>query len=104
MNGCIRDATLSEVYLEKFGTPIELPVKRTLKECFDIFGIIHKVVNDLNTLRRVAQEVLNDMLADNVYYIEIRTTPKSLAGASKRDYVNTLIDIIRVFFQLLQLH
>jgi hypothetical protein len=32
LNGSIRDATLSQIYQEKFGTPIELPVTRSLEE------------------------------------------------------------------------
>lgn len=64
--------------------------------CFEIFGIIHKVVNDVKTLRRVVQEVLNDMLADNVYYLELRTTPKAFEGSSKREYVETIISVIKV--------
>lgn len=53
-------------------------------------------MSDLATLRRIVQEVLNDALVDNVYYLELRTTPKAFVGSTKYDYVHTIISVIKV--------
>ncbi len=50
--------------------------KRTLSECFKIFDIIHKVTTDHDVISRITEEVLRDFSADNVLYLELRTTPK----------------------------
>ena len=49
---------------------------RTLCEVFQVFGVIHQVTTDHATLTRITQEVIEDFAADNVQYLELRTTPK----------------------------
>ena len=51
---------------------------RTLAEVFQVFGVIHQVTTDHATLTRITQEVIEDFAADNVQYLELRTTPKVL--------------------------
>ena len=45
---------------------------------FQVFGVIHQVTTDHATLTRITQEVIEDFAADNVQYLELRTTPKVL--------------------------
>ena len=52
------------------------PGDRTLSECFKLFDIIHRITTDHNTITRITSEVIEDFAADNVHYLELRTTPK----------------------------
>ena len=54
--------------------------ERTLSEVFQLFGVIHQVTTDHAILTRITQEVIEDFAADNVQYLELRTTPKVLPG------------------------
>ena len=55
--------------------------ERSLEGCFAIFGAIHRTVTSLSAVRRITAEVLEDFAAENVKYLELRTTPRALAGA-----------------------
>ena len=71
---------------------------RSLSECFQIFGLIHNLINDLPSLRRVTREALADFHADGCVYVELRTTPRTLSdGTSPRSYVRTVVEEIRAF-------
>jgi len=88
---------------------------RNLMECFDIFGEIGKVIVDLDAIRRITREALEDFAKEGVVYLELRSTPKRLLSkrqrcdgsfslasvatdelATKRDYceavINTIVD------------
>ena len=65
------------------GSPFHGPIllvclagDRTLSECFKLFDIIHRLTTDHATITRITQEVIEDFAADNVLYLELRTTPK----------------------------
>ena len=80
--------------------------RRSLEECFEIFGEISKCVTDLVALRRIAKEALEDFAYDGVAYLELRSTPKILfADASnerkctKREYVETILGVMDEFEQ-----
>jgi adenosine deaminase len=69
---------------------------RTLGQCFEIFELIHKVIDSLPVLRRVTREVIDDMVASGVVYLELRTTPRALPdGTSKREYVHAVADEVK---------
>ena len=79
----------------------------SLQDCFDIFAHIPKCVNDIQALRRITREALEDAANDNVAYIELRTGPKILLHdhhskeetkhCSKRQYVEEVIGIMEEF-------
>ena len=50
---------------------------RSLGECFQLFAAIHRITTDHSTITRITREVLEDFAADNVVYVELRTTPKA---------------------------
>ena len=52
------------------------PGDRTLAECFKLFDIIHKCTTSCEVISRISREVAEDFAADNVIYLELRTTPK----------------------------
>ena len=69
--------------------------ERTLSQCFEVFSLLHRLLSTLPAVARVTREVIADFAADEVVYLELRTTPRALAGASKRQYVQTVVDAIR---------
>ena len=54
---------------------------RSLSECFSLFDGIHSLVSTPERVRRVTSETLEDFAADNVTYLELRTTPRTKSGA-----------------------
>jgi len=81
LNGSIRNKTLRSL-CHATSTPIPSVLisdsYRSLSTCFAIFPLIHKLVNKPAVLRRVIRETLKDFYDDNVYYLELRTTPRQL--------------------------
>ena len=47
-----------------------------MSECFKLFDVIHKVTTNHDSIARITREVIEDFAADNVIYLELRTTPK----------------------------
>mmetsp|Transcript_26097 Transcript_26097/g.49276 ORF Transcript_26097/g.49276 Transcript_26097/m.49276 type:complete len:351 (-) Transcript_26097:333-1385(-) len=102
LNGSIRDDTLRELAMAEDSTVdllMEDVIKltnrgdRSLGECFKLFDLIHKVTSHHDVITRITREVLEDFAADNVVYVELRTTPKnnSRAGMTKESYVDAVI-------------
>jgi Adenosine deaminase len=55
-----------------------------LADCFQVFGEIARVVDDLEALRRVTTEALQDIAAEGTAYLELRSTPKRLRRRPRR--------------------
>lgn len=109
LHGCIRDATLLELaevagLLHEVRPVVHKAADRSLQECFRLFDLIHRVTaaggRQLAVARRVAEEVVADFAADNVIYLELRTTPKGGSrhgghddeeGNLKRRYVEAVL-------------
>jgi len=99
LNGSIRLQTLKELSLKKgFPFAFEEHSTRDLKACFSIFAQIHKVLIELDAIRRVTREMLQDFQLQNVVYLEIRTTPKNLEGVfTYEEYLEAILDEIMNF-------
>ena len=134
LNGCIRESTLFELAAERnitlssllhdFTEPAsttrdgvkrkdeylrhENKKRRSLSECFKIFSEISKCVTDLDAIARITGEALDDFAKENVAYLELRSTPKSLSQKSscdsgviskctKREYVETILRVMEDF-------
>ena len=116
LNGCVRDSTLMELAVRRAGeagapgadpssagpTAAELREMlrkpdgtgpRPLARCFDLFGAIHHLCTDHDTLRRIAAEAVMDFARDGVIYLELRTTPKDLParGVTKESYCEAVL-------------
>ncbi|KAH9606688.1 hypothetical protein KSS87_014897 [Heliosperma pusillum] len=70
---------------------------RSLVEVFKLFDLIHILTTDHATVTRITKEVVEDFAAENVVYLELRTTPKrnELKGMTKRSYVEAVIEGLR---------
>lgn len=106
LNGSIRNSTLLELARElgEKGTIIfsdfEYVIRkddRSLCEVFKLFDLIHIVTTDHKTITRITKEVVEDFAAENVVYLELRTTPKrnDSIGMSKRSYMEAVLEGLR---------
>lgn len=115
MNGCIRISTILSLASELESTHQSGPglsmeetrflrdnaTDRSLSQCFQLFSIIHRVTTSHNAVTRIAREVVEDFAADNVKYLELRTTPKNnpREGMSKESYVEAVLAGIESSFE-----
>ncbi|KAK9268054.1 hypothetical protein L1049_010493 [Liquidambar formosana] len=106
LNGSIRDSTLLELarVLGEKGVIVFSDVEhvimksdRTLHEVFKLFDLIHIITTDYTTVTRITKEVVEDFAAENVVYLELRTTPKrnDSIGMSKRSYMEAVVEGLR---------
>lgn len=106
LNGSVRSSTLLElaIGLSKKGL-VNLPElqaiivnsDRSLAECFKLFDMIHLLTTDHKIITRISKEVIEDFAAENVVYLELRTTPKcnTSIGMTKRSYVEAVLAGLR---------
>ncbi|KAE9350438.1 hypothetical protein PF008_g6433 [Phytophthora fragariae] len=100
IHGSVRPSTLAQVLQDEArrnGTqPLQLPKNRSLEECFEMFGLIHQVVVSRRVLRRITIEAVEDFAAENVKYLELRSTPRDLPqdGATRADYVDEVVSAL----------
>ncbi|KAL1829813.1 hypothetical protein ACET3Z_008225 [Daucus carota] len=106
LNGSIRDSTLlglakalgdeGKIVFSEFEHVI-LKHDRSLREVFKLFDLIHLVTTDHEIVSRITKEVVEDFAAENVVYLELRTTPKrnDLIGMSKRSYTEAVVNGLR---------
>ncbi|KAK1678200.1 hypothetical protein QYE76_039048 [Lolium multiflorum] len=102
LNGSVRNSTLLDlakqlgdqglIVFEDFKDVITKN-SRSLPECFKLFDLFHILTTDHDTVTRITKEVVGDFAAENVVYLEIRTTPKNNEGKgmTKRSYMNAVI-------------
>ncbi|XP_058837503.1 adenosine deaminase-like protein [Topomyia yanbarensis] len=107
LNGSLSNRTLKELGAIKYGKDdpattadecfykITTGQSLTLKECFQKFKYAHDLTDQQETLAYATRAVIQDFAADNVVYLELRTTPKTTAHMSKKQYLTTVLDTIR---------
>ncbi|CAL9057548.1 N6-mAMP deaminase-like isoform X1 [Musa acuminata AAA Group] len=106
LNGSVRDSTLLELAKDlgekgviAFEDVVHVIMKngRSLPECFKLFDLYHLLTTDHQTVTRITKEVIEDFAAENVVYLELRTTPKKneAKGMTKCSYMKAVIDGIR---------
>ncbi|EGD79404.1 hypothetical protein PTSG_12929 [Salpingoeca rosetta] len=107
LNGSISPATMRRLLEAKRGI---LPAdelariqhlvddtKRDLQTCFDLFGCIYKLVDNLAALEMITRDVLHEFQADGIVYLELRSTPKAFADSTKQQYVETILRVMDAF-------
>ncbi|XP_057962584.1 N6-mAMP deaminase [Malania oleifera] len=106
LNGSIRGSTLLELARdlgEKGAIDLRdvehviLKGDRSLREVFRLFDLIHILTTDHKTVTRITKEVVEDFAAENVVYVELRTTPKrnDSKEMSKRSYMEAVVEGLR---------
>jgi len=78
--GSIRDSTLRDLLPSDspLHDVLEGAQKRSLLQTFEIFSVIHRTITTSGLLNRIVLEMIEDNAADNVIYLEMRTTPRRL--------------------------
>lgn len=63
---------------------------------FELFPVVHRVVNKLSIVERVLREMVEDYLLENTIYLEIRTSPRGLSGdgSTASEYVRVITQTI----------
>ena len=97
LHGCIRKSTLMDLIAEN-GVQNdycnELHSENNLSKCVMIFHLIHHAVVRKANAERILRETLEDFMAENVIYLELRTTPRALSDCSMEEYIQSLVSII----------
>ncbi|XP_030646825.1 N6-Methyl-AMP deaminase [Chanos chanos] len=104
LNGCVSFETMERLIarkphlnIEHSMTAIRAGQRRTLDECFQVFKVIHQLVDTEEDILMVAKAVIREFAADGVKYLELRSTPRSeeKTGLTKTKYVETVLEAIR---------
>ncbi|XP_017088556.2 adenosine deaminase-like protein [Drosophila bipectinata] len=69
---------------------------KSLDSCFKKFDFVHELTSTVEGLRYATELAVRDFDKDNVQYVEIRTTPKENKNYSRREYLQHVIDAIRM--------
>ncbi|MED6254236.1 hypothetical protein ATANTOWER_020625 [Ataeniobius toweri] len=104
LNGSVSAQTMEKLIqrkphlnIERNMTAIGKGQRRTLDECFEVFKLIHKLVDTEEDIHTVATDVIKEFAVDNVKYLELRSTPREEKGTglTKKSYVEAVIKAIQ---------
>ncbi|XP_061773707.1 adenosine deaminase-like protein isoform X1 [Nerophis ophidion] len=104
LNGSVSFQTMEKVMkrkphlnIEHHMTAIGKGQRRSLDECFQVFKVIHQLVDTQEDILMVATDVIKEFAADGVKYLELRSTPReeTKTGLNKKNYVETVIGAIQ---------
>ncbi|XP_013117136.2 adenosine deaminase-like protein [Stomoxys calcitrans] len=62
-----------------------------LNKCFQKFQFMHKLTATKEGLELATEKVIRDFASDNVFYLELRTTPKANSNMSRRQYIEIIL-------------
>uniref|UniRef100_F6ZXC8 N6-Methyl-AMP deaminase n=1 Tax=Monodelphis domestica TaxID=13616 RepID=F6ZXC8_MONDO len=104
LNGSISSATMKKLIAKKPDlkihdqmTVIDKGKKRTLKECFQVFQLIHQITTSPEDILMVTKDVIKEFADDGVKYLELRSTPReeNTTGMTKKSYVEAVLEGIK---------
>jgi len=94
LHGSIRRSTLESLASAR-NISLQCDYALDLEQCFGLFKIVHLVISTQSIVRKIFHEIMEDYMSDNIIYLEIRTSPRSLPdGTTIHEYISLLIDII----------
>jgi len=93
LHGSVRLSTLVELAKQQRIAMDHIDTKQVnLEVGFQLFDIVHKVICNVEILRRMFAEVVHDYMTENTIYLELRSTPRALAdGTTAEQYVEELV-------------
>ncbi|XP_024138582.1 adenosine deaminase-like protein [Oryzias melastigma] len=103
LNGSVSFQTMEKLMsrkphlnIEHSMTAIGKGQRRTLDECFEVFKVIHKLVDTEEDILMVSKDVIREFAEDGVKYLELRSTPREeqRTGLTKKSYIDTIIKAI----------
>ncbi|CAF3556389.1 unnamed protein product [Rotaria sordida] len=108
LNGCIRSSTFRQL----LSSPTDQTRLDTLDKEFSVgdtharmanvfekFSLLRSCVTNLDDIRRIARETLEDFISDNVIYAELRTRPRSFQNGKipSSSYIEAILDIMKKY-------
>ena len=66
-----------------------------MKNVWDIFKVCNEIVTNLDIVKRITMEMIEDYSKNSTYYLEIWSSLKAYEGKSKKDYIDTIIEAIK---------
>jgi len=108
LNGCIRSSTFRQL----LSSPTDQLRLDTLDEnfshgdthsrmanVFEKFALLRSCVTNLEDIRRITRETLEDFINDNVMYVELRTRPRSFDNGkiSSSNYIEAILEIMKEY-------
>jgi adenosine deaminase len=108
LNGCIRSSTFrqllssptDQIRLDTLDKTFLLgDTHSRMVNIFEKFALLRSCVTNLDDIRRITQETLEDFITDNVMYVELRTRPRSLQNGkiSASDYIEAILEIMNKY-------
>ncbi|CAF1144344.1 unnamed protein product [Adineta steineri] len=108
LNGCIRSSTFRQL-LTSSDDQIRLDTldknfssgdtHSRMANVFEKFALLRSCVTNLDDIRRITRETLEDFIDDNVMYVELRTRPRSFDNGKipSSNYIEAIIEIIKKY-------
>jgi adenosine deaminase len=108
LNGCIRSSTFrqllssptDQMHLDKLEKTFSLgDTHSRMANVFEKFALLRSCVTNLDDIRRITRETLEDFITDNVIYVELRTRPRSFDNGkiSSSDYIEAILEIMKEY-------
>jgi len=108
LNGCIRSSTFRQLLSSSDDQNRLDQLEQTFAQgnthsrmanVFEKFALLRSCVTNLDEIRRITYETLEDFSNDNVIYAELRTRPRSFdqGRIPSSAYIETIIDVIKQF-------
>jgi len=73
-------------------TLIQQGEKGTFDDPFQMFGLVHKITDNVEAVALATRSVIQDFADDGCIYLELRTTPRKMAGRmTKQEYVHAVV-------------
>ncbi|KAK3606009.1 hypothetical protein CHS0354_025041 [Potamilus streckersoni] len=68
----------------------------TLDNVFQMFKLIHQISDNTEAIYTIAYDVIHEFSADNVKYLELRSTPRDVpsSGMTKSSYIEAILKAI----------
>jgi adenosine deaminase len=108
LNGCIRSSTFrqllsssdDQVRLDTLDKNFSLgDTHSRMANVFEKFALLRSCVTNLDDIRRITRETLEDFIHDNVIYAEIRTRPRSFDNGKipSSSYIESILEIMKQY-------
>lgn len=68
--------------------------ERTLDECFKLFKVAHELTKTKQAVYFATESVIKDFENENVFYLELRTTPREEDNMTKEEYIESVVKAI----------
>ena len=69
--------------------------QKTLSECFEIFKVVHKIVDNAEAVFIATKDVIEEFANDEIKYLELRSTPKNIGTMTKDLYMDAVTAAIK---------